>query len=88
MTVVPWFNVKDFGAAGDGAGDDTQSIQAAINAAIAANGGVVYFPPGTYPVAKDAGPGIFAAFSLSGVSNLVFMGDGPASTIKVRMARI
>ncbi|MGH3699165.1 MAG: right-handed parallel beta-helix repeat-containing protein [Pseudonocardiaceae bacterium] len=84
MTVVPWFNVKDFGAAGDGAGDDTQSIQAAINAAIAANGGVVYFPPGTYPVAKDAGPGIFAAFSLSGVSNLVFMGDGPASTIKVQ----
>lgn len=46
------FNVKDFGALGDGAEDDTAAIQAAITAAAAAvhgaQGAVVYFPTGTY----------------------------------------
>lgn len=42
------FNVKDYGAAGDGARDDTLEIQAAINAAHASSGGIVYVPPGTY----------------------------------------
>lgn len=79
-----WFNVKDFGAVGDGNGDDTEFIQAAIDAAVASNGGVVYFPHGTYPVAKKAAPRVFSAFSLSNVSNLVFLGDGPASTIKIK----
>lgn len=37
-------SVKDFGAIGDGVADDT----AAINAAIAASGGAIYFPAGTY----------------------------------------
>jgi hypothetical protein len=38
-------NVKDFGAKGDGVTDDTQAIQAAIDA-----GNVVFFPSGTYMV--------------------------------------
>ena len=42
------FNVKDYGAAGDGVADDTASIQAAIDAADAAGGGTVYFPSGDY----------------------------------------
>lgn len=41
------YNVKRFGAAGDGGGDDTKPIQAAIDAA-APKGGIVFFPPGTY----------------------------------------
>jgi hypothetical protein len=40
-------NVKAYGAAGDGAADDTAEIQAAIDS-VAATGGVVYFPVGTY----------------------------------------
>lgn len=40
------FNVKDFGAVGDGAHDDTQNIQTAINCLPA--GGRLYFPAGTY----------------------------------------
>ncbi|KDA05868.1 hypothetical protein DC31_13975 [Microbacterium sp. CH12i] len=49
MTIaLPWFNVRDFGAAGDGVEDDTAAIQATIDAAATANGGVVQIPPGTY----------------------------------------
>lgn len=44
------FNVKDYGAAGDGVADDTAEIQAAIDAAAAAGGGVVFLPAGTYKI--------------------------------------
>lgn len=52
------FNVKDFGAVGDGATNDTVAIQAAITAATAvssasASGAVVYAPPGTYLVSAQ-----------------------------------
>lgn len=42
------FNVRDYGAAGNGSADDTASIQAAIQAASSAGGGVVIMPAGTY----------------------------------------
>lgn len=45
-----YFNVKDYGAVGNGVVDDTASIQAAINAALAAGGGVVLLPAGKYLV--------------------------------------
>lgn len=41
------FNVRAFGAKGDGIAVDTVAVQAALNAAVAA-GRVVYFPPGVY----------------------------------------
>lgn len=47
----PVYNVKTFqsaGAKGDGVADDTAAIQAAINAAQSAGGGVVVLPQGTY----------------------------------------
>ena len=44
------FNVKDFGAKGDGVTNDTQAIQNAIDAARAVGGGIVYFPRGIYMV--------------------------------------
>lgn len=42
------FNVKYYGATGDGTTNDTTYIQAAIDAAHAAGSGTVYFPHGTY----------------------------------------
>jgi hypothetical protein len=42
------FNVRDFGAKGDGSAPDDQFINAAATAASQAGGGVVYCPPGTY----------------------------------------
>lgn len=50
--IVTQFNVKNFGAVGDGTTDDTTAIQNCYNAAAIAMGtqggaGVVYFPPST-----------------------------------------
>lgn len=42
------YNVKRFGAKGDGSTDDTTVIQSAITAAYNNGGGTVYFPPATY----------------------------------------
>jgi hypothetical protein len=41
------FNVKSYGATGDGTTDDTTAIQAAL-AAIPSTGGLLYFPAGIY----------------------------------------
>jgi hypothetical protein len=50
------FNVRDFGAVGDGVANDTTAIEAAIAAAATAVGGqqgaVVYFPTGTYLISN------------------------------------
>ena len=47
------FNVRDFGANGEG-GDDTAAIQKAMDAANDAGGGTVTFPPGVYGVTAAA----------------------------------
>lgn len=43
-----YFNVKDYGAAGDGRRLETKAIQAAVNDCARAGGGRVYFPNGFY----------------------------------------
>ncbi len=44
------FSVKSYGAVGGNTGNQTPAIQAAIDAAAAAGGGVVFIPAGTYRV--------------------------------------
>lgn len=51
-TGVGWYNVMDapYNATGDGTTDDTGAVNAALNDATNAGGGVVYFPAGTYRI--------------------------------------
>lgn len=57
LSQSPWmgqsantFNVKNYGAQGDGVADDTSAIQSTLNAAETAAPATVYFPSGTYIV--------------------------------------
>ncbi|HSW75145.1 MAG TPA: glycosyl hydrolase family 28-related protein [Candidatus Saccharimonadales bacterium] len=50
--LTDWLNVKHYGATGDGSTDDTIAIQAALDAAATAGGGVVYLPAATYVVSN------------------------------------
>lgn len=68
------FNVKTYGATGDGTTDDWNAIQAALNAARAAGGGVVYLPPATYLVNGSAS-------GLTVYANTVIYGE-PGAVIK------
>src|SRR5262249_32268450 len=43
-----YFNVRSYGAVGDGKALDSPAINKAIEACAAAGGGTVYLPPGTY----------------------------------------
>jgi len=75
-TVLGMTNVKDFGAVGDGATDDTTAIQAAVTYAVAHRNDTVFFPVGTYKVTgqitvaqgvKLKGPGSQGSTSTYGV---------------------
>src|SRR6266704_1368011 len=47
------FDVKEFGASGDGFSDDWGAIQKIINHAVDAKGGTLYFPAGVYMLSRD-----------------------------------
>ncbi len=65
------FNVKAFGAAGDGVKDDAEAINAAI-AAVPKQGGIVYFPPGVYL--------LNSSLVVNGRTDLSFVGAGVSAT--------
>jgi hypothetical protein len=76
---VQVFNVKDYGAVGDGSHDDTSAIQAAVTATVTGGrrGGIVYAPAGTYRITStvtlpDPHGGFQDAISL--------WGEGPTLT--------
>ncbi|KIE58812.1 peptidase [Methylacidiphilum kamchatkense Kam1] len=54
VPATPWpnkiFNVRDYGAKGNGLADDSQALRKALQAAEANGGGIVYIPAGTYKV--------------------------------------
>uniref|UniRef100_UPI0032DF7C1B glycosyl hydrolase family 28-related protein n=1 Tax=Azotobacter salinestris TaxID=69964 RepID=UPI0032DF7C1B len=72
------FNVKEYGAKGDGNTDDTDAIQAAIDAASKAGGGTVYLPAGEYRVSggDEASDG-----ALMIKSNVYMAGAGMGQTV-------
>lgn len=71
LAAISVYNIKSYGAVGNGIANDTTAIQNAINAAV--SGGTVYFPDGTYLINSD----------LTIVSNNVrLVGSGRSSIIK------
>lgn len=65
------YDVRAYGAKGNGVTDDSAAINAALSAASAAGGGTVYLPPGNYILGTSVAPG----------SNTVLRGAGPASKL-------
>lgn len=81
--ILTQFNVKDYGAAGDGVTDDYAAIKAAVDATQAAGthqGGIVYFPPGIYAC------GTFLSFK--GYVDVILMGAGGRATVDSGTASI
>lgn len=68
------YNVKEFGAKGDGVTDDTDSVQSALTAAKNATstvGALVYFPPGSY---------VLSSLTLD-FNNCIIAGSGNATQL-------
>lgn len=84
-----WFNVKDYGAVGNGSTDDTAEIQAAIDAAEAAvattGGATVFFPQGAYLVSStltvQSSNVNIMGLGAAGDSNLPGSGNGCGSML-------
>lgn len=74
------FNIKDYGAVGDGVTNDLTAIRNTVTACAAAGGGLIYIPatPNFYSVSSLD----INLIELLQKSNITFLGDGYASKIK------
>jgi hypothetical protein len=71
------FNVKAYGAVGDGVANDQAAVQAAINACYNAGGGIVYFPKGTYRI---AGSLVTSGTNVGNPNSLLYIPSGTANS--------
>lgn len=89
-----FYNVKDYGAVGNGSADDTSAINSAYSAASAAGGGILYFPKGTYKVTSTLtwngpvsvigeGSGHFQEAPFGSVSHLAWGGSVNGTMIDI-----
>lgn len=76
------FNVKNFGALGDGSTDDRAAIQAALDA-VPSRGGTVFFPSGVYLISKGATRGGGTYGGLFPKAKTRMLGEGQESCIKL-----
>lgn len=85
------FNVKVYGAKGNGVTDDAPAMRAAVAAAKAAGGGTVYIPPGAYVLSSVCGTKVFfgsgdAAIELP--SNVTLCGAGSGTIITMSPSQL
>lgn len=74
---VQAFNVKDYGATGDNVANDYPAIQATIDAAVAAGGGIVYVPEGNFLLSTAQGS---LKLPLNFAGHIVIRGAGRKNT--------
>lgn len=82
------FNVKDFGATGDGITDDAAAVQAAMDAAIVVGqANTIYFPPGIYKLTDrveatipDLTANALTGYATNATHGLYLIGDGPTTS--------
>ena len=76
ISLAHGYNVKDYGAKGDGSTDDTSSINSALSAVIANGSGILYFPAGKYIITSSL------SFAIaSGTNSISWLGDGQDATV-------
>lgn len=81
------YNVKDYGATGDGTTDDTSAIETAV--AAAASGGQIYFPTGTYKCSSDLNVSVGSVWILGeGQSSKLVFADGYGLRINISNVKI
>jgi hypothetical protein len=71
LSLLGEYNVKHFGAVGNGTTDDTATVQAAITACETAGGGTVIFPNGTYKITSH--------LTVNGNYDILLKGGGTAT---------
>lgn len=73
-----FYNVKDFGATGDGTTDDTNAVENALLYAAAKTGGTVYIPAGKFKIQRPLTlpSGVILQGSHGRTSSGFFLGDG------------
>jgi len=77
------FNVKDYGARGDGSMDDRPAIQKAVDACAAVGGGTVFMPAGTYLIDSGVVPrGSYYWIGILLKDNVQLVGDGASTQIR------
>lgn len=74
------FNAKTFGATGNGTTDDTAALQATIDAAQAAGGGVVFIPAGTYKITVPLQLYSGTHPTITAYTNITIQGSGASPT--------
>jgi polygalacturonase len=72
------FDVRAFGAVGDGIADDQPAVTRAALAVAQNQGGVLYFPSGTYRIGRGAPNGI----EFTGVSDVTILFDAGAVLLR------
>ena len=74
LNIKDIFNVKDYGASGDGKADDSEAVQKALSSAEANGGGIIYLPAGEYNITS-------LTEALNIPDKVIIAGDGKDNTV-------